>query len=230
MNKRIFALNISALAAVDALIASADTPEATRELLTEIRASAATKEDIFEVVKQRRGKDYDFGDFVGIFGESDSPYVLAAREHVEEGTLELDQVTVVSEGSDDGAYVMAWLWIDKSSAPFPASLLEDLYNAVRNRPELRHERDWLEDLLVNYADELDELPAMDVDPTKPPGHVCWVDEADQTHMFLPSVALQAMLDRAQGELERTAADRLKPLIACIGPKLDRCLRVLQTPL
>lgn len=54
-----------------------------------------------------------FGDCVAVFGKDDSnPYVAAAREQVEEGVLELDDTTVVSESDDGGAYVLMWKWID----------------------------------------------------------------------------------------------------------------------
>lgn len=61
-----------------------------------------------------------FGEVVRLVGESgeQSPYVAAAREHplLSEGTLEVDDKTVVSHGADEGAYVMAWLWIDNDAA------------------------------------------------------------------------------------------------------------------
>jgi hypothetical protein len=58
-----------------------------------------------------------FGDVVNILGTDDSPYVAAAHEHrlLNEGTLEVDPKTIVSE-SEGGAYVMAWLWVDGEDA------------------------------------------------------------------------------------------------------------------
>jgi hypothetical protein len=37
---------------------------------------------------------------------------------LEEGTLEVDPKTVLS-ASDDGAYVMAWLWVGNEDAGLP---------------------------------------------------------------------------------------------------------------
>lgn len=41
-------------------------------------------------------------------------FVSAAQDHrlLDDGVLEVDENAIVSE-SDEGAYVMAWLWIDK---------------------------------------------------------------------------------------------------------------------
>ena len=36
---------------------------------------------------------------------------------VEEGVLEVDDNAVISEGSDNGAYVMAWVWVDFHETP-----------------------------------------------------------------------------------------------------------------
>lgn len=64
-------------------------------------------------------KGLEFGDVVNLLGDgADDPYVAAAHEHrlQQEGTLEVDPKAVVSRGSDDGAYVMAWLWISNEDA------------------------------------------------------------------------------------------------------------------
>jgi len=55
-----------------------------------------------------------FGDVLHVFGQAleSSPYGRAAHKHFNnEGELEFDDVTVVSEGGDPGAYVMCWRWI-----------------------------------------------------------------------------------------------------------------------
>ncbi len=41
-------------------------------------------------------------------------YIDAAESHrlVSDGQLEIDGAALVSEGDDDGAYVMAWLWVE----------------------------------------------------------------------------------------------------------------------
>jgi hypothetical protein len=50
---------------------------------------------------------------VNLLGADDSnPYVAFAHNHrlLSEGTLEVDEKAVLNK-ADDGAYVMAWLWV-----------------------------------------------------------------------------------------------------------------------
>jgi hypothetical protein len=60
----------------------------------------------------------EFGDVVNLIGEDESnAFVAAAHEHrlLDEGTLEVDPKTIVSD-SEEGAYVMAWLWVSNEAA------------------------------------------------------------------------------------------------------------------
>jgi hypothetical protein len=45
---------------------------------------------------------------------TDAQYIEAAREHhaMSEGDVEVDDNAVVSRGSDHGAYVAAWVWVE----------------------------------------------------------------------------------------------------------------------
>lgn len=42
---------------------------------------------------------------------------MASKKYEREGTLEIDDNTVVSEGDDNGAYVQAWVWVDFTGTP-----------------------------------------------------------------------------------------------------------------
>ena len=58
-----------------------------------------------------------FGDCLQAFANDTSDgYVLAARDEAREGELEVDSRTVVSRGDDNGAYVLAWLWVSANDA------------------------------------------------------------------------------------------------------------------
>jgi hypothetical protein len=60
-----------------------------------------------------------FADCVSYFGVSaeDNLYIKAAHEnHYREGELEFDDSAVVSESDDEGAYVMAWVWVTDEEA------------------------------------------------------------------------------------------------------------------
>jgi hypothetical protein len=43
---------------------------------------------------------------------------MAREEHGRDGELEFDDGCVVSEGDDNGAYVMAWRWVDFGGTEF----------------------------------------------------------------------------------------------------------------
>ncbi|HZO99877.1 MAG TPA: hypothetical protein VFD30_06270 [Terriglobia bacterium] len=62
-----------------------------------------------------------FGDCVEFFGEQDSRErriaKLARKRLTDPGELEIDEPTVLSEGDDNGAYVMAWAWVDFDGVP-----------------------------------------------------------------------------------------------------------------
>lgn len=75
------------------------------------------EEDDKRIAELTRLKDagLTFSDCVKVFGvERDKdPHASAAFEQKHrDGELEIDDTTVVSD-SDDGAYVMAWVWVDK---------------------------------------------------------------------------------------------------------------------
>ena len=58
----------------------------------------------------------EFSDCVAAFAEDeDNPYVVAGREMMDEGDLEMDDKVVISK-SDAGAYVLAWKWVSNEDA------------------------------------------------------------------------------------------------------------------
>jgi hypothetical protein len=43
--------------------------------------------------------------------------IMAAKRKSEEGAIEVDDTTIISESSDkEGAYVMAWMWVSNEEA------------------------------------------------------------------------------------------------------------------
>lgn len=44
-----------------------------------------------------------------------NPYVHGALKYMREGELEVDVLTVISDG-EEGAYVMAWVWVSREDA------------------------------------------------------------------------------------------------------------------
>lgn len=61
-------------------------------------------------------KGLTFADCVRFFGERNDRErriaELARRGLTQEGKLEIDGTTVVSESENNGTYVMAWAWVD----------------------------------------------------------------------------------------------------------------------
>jgi hypothetical protein len=58
-----------------------------------------------------------FGEVVNLLGEDESnPYVAGAAEHHLANEREFDGKVMVSDGGDDGAYVMCWLWVSDELA------------------------------------------------------------------------------------------------------------------
>lgn len=47
-------------------------------------------------------------------GDKADPFAAVARSYAEEGVIEVDDITVLSE-SEEGCYVMAWLWVEQSA-------------------------------------------------------------------------------------------------------------------
>ena len=61
-------------------------------------------------------KGLTFADCIRFFGERNARerriVELARTRLLQEGELEIDDVAVISEGPDNGSYVMAWAWVD----------------------------------------------------------------------------------------------------------------------
>jgi hypothetical protein len=64
-----------------------------------------------EVLAELKAQGMTFGECINAFAaDDDNPFVRCAQEQANEGTLEVDSKTVVSD-SENGAYVQAWVWV-----------------------------------------------------------------------------------------------------------------------
>lgn len=81
--------------------------------------SSASRHQVGTLAKLLAGPGLTFGALTPLFGRGeDDPYVKAARTYlVEEGCIEIDDPAVVSEGAEDGAYVMGWVWVGADMLP-----------------------------------------------------------------------------------------------------------------
>jgi hypothetical protein len=76
----------------------------------------ATPEELQQGLTALIDRGLKFGTCVRAFAEKQSPeelkYSELARNRNRDGELEVDETSVVSLSDDNGAYVMAWLWVN----------------------------------------------------------------------------------------------------------------------
>jgi hypothetical protein len=64
----------------------------------------------------------DQGLCAGCYAEADDRRLeiveLARNEHQRDGEVEIDDNAQLSEGTDNGCYVAAWVWVSFASTPF----------------------------------------------------------------------------------------------------------------
>lgn len=177
----------------------------------------------------------DFDDCVRAFGEGEgnNPYVRAVMGMAEEGDLEFDDVTVVSEGGDHGAYVLGWKWVSFEEADIGSASLEAMCKALDAHLSFGAENtgqwpllaklEWLQETLSNFAEELDDIgnddPIHDVSQA-----ICWTTDFG-TFTFTPSTAIADLLAeaRASQQLHEADAKAVEIYLDEFGDKLDRML-------
>lgn len=195
-----------------------------------------------EALKALKSDGLTFGECIEAFADKDDdPFVGAAQNKVREGELEVDSPTVVSRGDDDGAYVMGWIWVSNEAAGIVsnAELLEQVLDHARlalagqhgldtQTEKLRNDQaDWLEELISNFADELDDIESEVLKGV--PGAITWVNgEGDQIR-FMPSDALFKLLPLArQNGLSIELSNQAETFCSRYGNKLDAILTAVQT--
>lgn len=171
------------------------------------------------------------------------PFVRKARELVAGDTagIAIDNATVTST-SDTGAWVLSWLWVsnDEAGVLLYPDLLERLLKPARasiaaarrlgkidaTTAKLRNDQaDWLEDLVTNFADELDGIESET--PIGEPDSITWTNGKGETMQFLPSDAISALLALARNVgLPTEIADQVEQFNAQYGIKLNAILTVI----
>lgn len=189
-----------------------------------------------------KAEGLSFADCISVFAEPENnPYVLAARECVEEGELEIDSKTVVSEGSDGGAYVMAWRWISNEAAGvvshsdvlgkvyLHAKWVVDAYPEEKTEQMRLHraQMEWLDETLLNFRDEIDGIEQEVVSGL--PGSIRWIGRDGETYRFMPSDALNQMrLLAKQAGLPNELANQAESFSLTFGNKFDAILKSVST--
>lgn len=200
--------------------------------------SNLSQQERIELLKQLKAAGLQFGQIIEVYGTDEAnPYVTAAAEASDEGLI-LDPTPVVSEG-EEGAYVLMWKWISNQTAGvmLPSDLLEQVLIHARKgiadskdlQPEIRRERevmaDWLDDLIMNLMDEIDDIETAPIKGL--PHSITWHDGDDKPWTFMPSDAInQLRLLARQGGLPDHLADKAEQFSIRFGNKLDAALTVL----
>ncbi len=79
--------------------------------------SEALKDSLQALIDQGLTFSDCMATFTANQSEAEKAYIAAAREfHEREGDLEFDDHVMVSMGNDDGAYVLAWKWVEDTDA------------------------------------------------------------------------------------------------------------------
>ncbi len=139
--------------------------------------------DMNEALIALKERGLDFGSCVNAFGVSsdEDPFAKAADENFHsEGDIEIDGTTVVSRGDDmEGAYVLAWKWVSAEDAGIYSPsvhfehFLAGVFGAIRKLPAgaealYNHQvySDYLEKIVGNHEDQIDEIDFDVDDPTR----------------------------------------------------------------
>lgn len=96
-------------------------PDATNKIEELGAIRALGKVGIDALCESINHSGLEFAQITPLFGQDESnPYVARAFNLAYEGELEVDVPAVVSD-SEDGAYVMAWMWIPREDAGLDSS-------------------------------------------------------------------------------------------------------------
>lgn len=213
------------------------TPDGGRSGRTELGAGAGQRA---RILQELRTSGLTIGECIQAFAmPNDDPYVEAARAAIQaDDATEIDDRTTTSVG-DGGAWVLAWLWVsDGQAGVFSHSgMLEEVLKHVNEALPLADEldvetrrlrenqADWLEDLVSNHADELDDIES--ARPASQPGAILWIDENGRDLWFVPSEALLHLLALARRDgLKERVAQHCEQFCARHGRTLDAVLAVV----
>ncbi len=178
-----------------------------------------------------------FSDCIAAFAAPEGdPYVTKLRSLVAgDDDTEVDERAVVAP-SGGGAFVQAWIWVGNEEAGMlkHADLLEQVLDHARNETDTPTEEhaayaDWLEDLITNFADELDDIEHEVV--TQLPGSITWIDEAGKPWTFMASAALFALVQQARLGVDGLSVEltnQADNFCRQYGNKLDAMLRSFYT--
>lgn len=226
---------------------TANTPSSATERDTKAAADRRS-----EALAALKAEGLTIGECIrALASPEDDPYIRKARQLINgSDDVEIDEESITAPG-DDGAWVLTWTWVSNEEAGILR--YSDLFDKVLERARrflsgyerlehclpaeqkldaetraLRtHQADWLEDLISNYADELDGIETEILQST--PGPIVWDDGDGNLIRFMPSDALYQLLSLARRRsLSIELSNQAEKFCMQFGNKLDAVLTVLQT--
>lgn len=105
-------------------------PTDVLQVISEARSSSENRDVPAEtrtaVLQFLKDHGLGFSEVMAVMGENeeDNAYIAAARSKARAGEIEVDNPSIVSQGEDAGAYVLAWMWVEKEEA-YPDGQDED---------------------------------------------------------------------------------------------------------
>jgi len=201
-------------------------------------------ENLMNALEALKTQGLSFSQCVKAFAAEEGDLFHAAARRTANDEFEVDDCAVVSRG-DGGAWVSSWTWVSNESAGalLNSEMLEQVWNYASKLIEkvkanqdgdlmslslqdwmlAGNYADWLEDLISNYADEVDEIESEPIMAT--PGTLVWMTADGTMIKFMPSSALNRLrLIARLGGLPDHVADQAEEFSVNFGNKMDCILR------
>lgn len=177
-----------------------------------------------------------FSECVEAFGvRHENPFAKAASEmYGGDDGVEVDSPTVLSE-SDEGAYVLAWVWVSNSDAgalshsELLQEMLEIAQNSILEDGDAAHGvlhgyASCLEDVILNFSEKLDDILSETI--TGSETEIVWIYELNE-YRFKASDAIKALNDEAKcNGLDDVLFENVNKFVAEHGKKLDVAFKAI----
>lgn len=192
------------------------------------------EKSLVDELNELKKRGLKFSDCVEAFGvDHSNAYAKAAAEQCTvDGEVEVDDPTVLSQ-SENGSYVMAWVWVSNEDAGIltNSGVLEAMLVPIQELFESGDAEDnqqnkqlnvyalWLEEVILNFSDELDGLDGMAIKGTSE--GIDWVHSDGSEHRFKPSEAIESLNAAASTfGVEKTVTDKVSEFLRLNGEKLN----------
>lgn len=209
------------------------------------KAVFPSNKQLVAVLATLKEQGLTFQDCIDAFGVTEAnPYVAAAKQAKAPESLHIGDKAVVLSDDDEGAYVQVWVYVPAEKAILSHSaVLETVLESAKlgiqgmalqgdARYSARYElyacqAEWLEDLLMNYGEELDDIATESL-VGRVPKSITWVSKAGKSFNFMPSAAISELrlLARIIG-LPDYVSDAAEKFVYRYGNKLDAILTAYQ---